>query len=71
MFTTWAVLKQKMLDDLAAGNTAHGAYTDPSGARLEYKSFLDWQRLYTFVDRQAKDEAGSGGPRILTGRPSR
>ena len=57
-FTTWAALKDQLLDDLAANNATHGSYTGPDGRQLNFRSFQDWQRIFFFVEKKAADEAG-------------
>lgn len=70
-FETWTVLKQKMLNDLAAGNALYASYTDPSINRVEFTSLDDWWRFFRRVEQRADKEAGIGGPCILTGRLKR
>ena len=70
-FSTWTALKNQMLDDLASNNTTHGSYTDPTGRTLNYRSFLDWQRLFEFVEKRARIESGTSGPQFVSGRVRR
>ena len=60
-FTTWAALKAQMLDDMANRDSWVGSYNTPDGRKLEYRSFEDWQKHYTFVVAQAEAEAAVTG----------
>ena len=57
-FTTWSALEAQMLNDLVAGNTTHGSY-NISGNEINFKSHLDWLRLYTMVQQKAQSETGA------------
>lgn len=59
-FTTWAALKQKMLDDLAGNNLAAGDLTKGS-LRIVYRNQAEWQKWYDFVCQAASVEAGTAG----------
>lgn len=57
-FTTWSTLYQKMLDDLAGGNTTHGSYK--MGEReINFKSNADFLRMLEYVKIQADAESGA------------
>jgi len=70
-FNTWTALKQKMLDDLEANDTAGQSYTDPHGRRIELRSHEEWMKLYAFVEKRALSEQGRAGPVSVAGRVKR
>lgn len=61
-FTTWTALKQKMLNDLAAGSTTLGEY-DVDGVRMKYRSHEEWMRLFEMVEQKAAAESGAAAGR--------
>ena len=59
-FTTWAALKQQMLNDLAARSFSMRDLSK-GGHRIVYSTFAEWQVAYDFVCQQALVEAGTAG----------
>lgn len=61
-FTTWAALKEQLLNDIASGDWRTASYdvTNAGGSHsLSYKSLKEVEEFYDFVERQAVKEAAA------------
>lgn len=59
-FTTWAELKQQLLNDLADGAwRTISSYTLPGGRAVSYRSLDEFKKLLTMVEEEAAKEEGT------------
>ncbi len=58
IFTTWADLKVKMLNDLASGDWRVSEY-EISGRKMKYRSFNEFKGVLEYVKYQAGVESGA------------
>ncbi|MDY0164302.1 hypothetical protein [Desulfobotulus sp.] len=59
MFTSWADLKNEMLNDMASGSWKIKSYATADGLRFEYRDFNDFRRALDYVTAMAEQEAGT------------
>jgi hypothetical protein len=57
-FTTWAALREQMLDDLASGAWRTLSGYSLSGRTFNYRSLKDFRELLAFVEAEAAKESG-------------
>ncbi len=58
IFTTWADLEVKMLNDLASGEWRVSEY-EIEGRKMKYRSFNEFKSVLEYVKSQAGVESGS------------
>ncbi|MBI9016882.1 MAG: hypothetical protein JEZ07_06430 [Phycisphaerae bacterium] len=63
-FTTWAALKQQILDGISAGTVLTSSYSY-SGQQREFRSMKEVTDFLVFIDYQIASESGNNGPGIV------
>lgn len=58
-FTSWAALREQLLDDLASGAWRTLASYSMSGRTFTYRSLADFRELLAFVEAEMVKETGT------------
>jgi len=55
-FTTWAALRQQILDAITDGSILHKSYTTP-GASASFRDFDEVRKFLDYIDSMIDEEA--------------